>query len=97
MIDDTLGLFAVEYSMTLNSVHRRSLRKVIENNRTNLRRGHSSDFVPIGLFPSGEEADRFIELFSRTLAEQAQIQFHSRDWRRVADVVEDLIQTITGQ
>ena len=92
MIGDPLRLFAVEYSMTLNPVHRRSLKKVIENNQSNLRKGHSSDFVPIGLFSSREEADRFIEHFSHTLAEQAQTEFHSRDWRHVADVVEDLIK-----
>src|SRR6267378_2843485 len=92
MSGDPLQFFAVEYSMTLNSVHRRSLRKVIENNQGNLRRGHSSDFVPIGLFPSREEADQFIERFGHTLAEQAQTEFHSRDWRHIADVVEDLIK-----
>jgi hypothetical protein len=92
MTGNALRLFAVEYSMTLNSVHRRSLRKVIENNQSNLRKGHSSDFVPIGLFPSREEADRFIERFSHTLAEQGQMQFHSRDWRHVADVVDDLLK-----
>lgn len=74
MIGDPSSLFAVEYSMTSNSVHRRSLRKVIENNQRNLSNGHSSDYVPIGLFLSREEADRFIEQFSRTLAEQAQIR-----------------------
>ena len=92
MMDDPLSYFVVEYSMTLNSVHRRSLRKLIDNNQSNLRKGHSSDFVPIGLFPSREAADKFIERFSHTLAEQAQTEFHRRDWRHVADVIEDLIQ-----
>jgi hypothetical protein len=86
--------FAVEYSMTLNSVHRRSLSKVIENNQNNLRKGHSSDFLPIGLFPSREEADLFIEHFNHTLAEQAQTAFHSRDWQHVANIVQDLIKQI---
>jgi len=88
---DPLRFFAVEYSMTLNSVHRRSLRKVIENNQSNLRRGHASDFVPIGLFSSRDEADRFIEQFNHTLAEQAQVEFRSRDWQLIADVVERLL------
>jgi hypothetical protein len=92
---DPLRYFAVEYSMTLNSVHRRSLRKVIENNQNNLRKGFSSDFVPIGLFASREEADFFIEQFNHMLAEQAQLAFHSRNWQRVADVVEELIQRVT--
>lgn len=90
---DPLNLFAVEYSMTLNAVHRRSLAKVIENNQTNLRKGYSTDFVPIGLFFSREDADRFIEQFNHTLAEQAQIEFHSRNWRQIADVVEKLLAT----
>jgi hypothetical protein len=94
MIRDPLKFFAVEYSMTLNSVHRRSLRKVIENNQSNLRKGYSSDFVPIGLFPSREEADRFIEQFTHTLGEQAQIEFHSRDWQHVADIVEKLLEHV---
>ncbi len=94
MVPDPLQFFAVEYSMTLNSVHRRSLRKVIENNQSNLRKGHSSDFLPIGLFSSRGEADRFIEHFNHTIAEQAQIAFHSRDWRRIADVVETLLSQV---
>ncbi len=94
MIRDPLTFFAVEYSMTLNSVHRRSLRKVIENNQSNIRKGHSSDFVPIGLFPSREEADRFIEELNHTLGEQAQIEFHSRNWQNVADVIEKLLAKI---
>lgn len=92
MISDPLKFFAVEYSMTSNSVHRRSLRKVLENNQNNLRKGHSSDFVPIGLFHTREEADRFIEQFNHTLAEQAQTEFHSRDWQHVAEVVERLLE-----
>jgi hypothetical protein len=95
VISDPFKFFAVEYSMTLNAVHRRSLRKVIENNQGNLRKGYSSDFVPIGLFPSREEADRFIEQFNHTLAEQAQTEFHSRDWRHVADVVEKLLEQVS--
>ena len=94
MIRDPLTFFAVEYSMTLNSVHRRSLLKVIENNQSNIKKGYSSDFVPIGLFPSREEADRFIEQFNHTLSEQAQIEFHSRDWQNVAEVVEKLLAKI---
>ena len=94
---DPLRYFAVEYSMTLNSVHRRSLRKVIENNQNNLRKGLSSDFVPIGLFASREEADSFIEQFNHTLANQAQLAFHSRDWQHVANVVQGLIDRITNE
>ena len=95
MLCESSKLFAVEYSMTLNSVHRRSLRKVIENNQNNLRKGHSSDFVPIGLFSSREDADRFIDQFNHTLGEQAQFEFHIRDWRHVADVVENLLLQIS--
>jgi hypothetical protein len=93
MNGDPLRFLVVEYSMTSNAVHCRSLRKVLENNQNNLRRGYSSDFVPIGLFPSREEADRFIDQFNHTLAEQAQAEFHSRDWQRVADVVEKLLNS----
>jgi len=92
MIDDPLKLFVVEYSMRQNSVCRSTLANVIENNLNNVRRGHAYEYVPIGLFRSREDADIFITHFNHTLAEQAQFEFHSRDWRRVADVIETLLK-----
>lgn len=77
--DDPLKLFVVEYSIRQNSVSRSTLSNVIENNLKNVRRGHAYEYVPIGLFPPKEDADRFIEHFNHTLAEQAQFEFHSRD------------------
>jgi hypothetical protein len=87
-----LKYFGVEYSIKHNSVHRMTLENVISNNLKNLRNGHSSDFVLVGLLPSREMADWFIERFNHTIASQAQEAFTNNDWQRVADVIEMLMQ-----
>jgi hypothetical protein len=87
-----LKYFGVEYSIKNNSVHRRTLENVIENNLENLKKGESSDYVLVGLLPSREAADWFIEQFNPTIAAQAQEAFASYDWQRITDVIEILLQ-----
>ena len=87
-----LKYFGVEYSITMNSVHGLTLESIISNNLKNLGKGHSSDFVLVGLLPSREMADWFIERFNHTIASQAQEALTSNDWQRVADVIEMLMQ-----
>ena len=87
-----LKYFGVEYSIKKNSVHGMTLDNIVSNNLENLKKGNSSDFVLVGLLPSREMADRFIEQFNHTIASEAQEALTSYDWRRVADVIEMLMQ-----
>jgi hypothetical protein len=89
-----LKYFGVEYSIKDNSVHRRTLENVIDNNLSNLRKGHSSDFVLVALVPSRETADWFIEQFNHTIATQAHEAFAGDNWQRVTDVIQFLVKQI---
>lgn len=87
-----LKYFGVEYSIKENSVHRMTLENIIDNNLNNLRKGYSSDFVLVGLLPSRDAADWFIEQFNHTIAVQAQEAFTADDWQRITDVIQVLVQ-----
>src|SRR6185503_1516884 len=91
MFEDPLKLFVFEYSVTQNASHVRTLGAVLNNNRRNLAKGAASDYVPVGLFRTREEVDKFELDFRRTLAQDAQLQFTSRNWHSVAEILERLL------
>ena len=84
-------LFAVEYSLIQNAINIRTLHAVVANNRRNLLNGIVSDYVPIGLFNSRAEADSFRVAFQPTLEEQAQLEFKSRNWSHISEVLNKLL------
>ena len=87
-----LKYFGVEYNIDSNSVHRRTLDHVIENNLKNLSRGQSFDYVLVGLLPSREAADWFIEEFNRTIAPKAQEAGITNDWQDITPLFQSLLQ-----
>jgi hypothetical protein len=92
MITDPLKLFVVEYSITQDATHVRSLAKVIENNLNNLGNGQCADYVPIGLFLSRDQADLFCVHFRQGIDEDFQGAWQTRhNWKRVRDVAEELL------
>jgi hypothetical protein len=84
---DILKLFVVEYSMFQNATHVSTVGRMVRNNREGVMRGETNDYRPIGLFPTRAEADQFIVAFQPTLDKQAQVEFKSRNWRHIADVL----------
>jgi hypothetical protein len=88
-----LKYFGVEYSIETNCVSRRTLDNLIENNLNNLRKGRSLDYVLVGLLPSREAADWFIEQFNITIRPQAQDARNSDDWQNITNLLEALLQT----
>lgn len=84
-------LFVVEYSIVQDSTHVRSLQNVIVNNLKNLGTGLSTDYVPIGLFGSRDDADSFVIHFRQGLDKEAQLAHGGRNWHRIRDIVEDLL------
>lgn len=91
---DPLKLFVVEYSITQGATHVRSLRKMIANNLSNLASGLSSDYVPIGLFETREQADSFVIHFHQGLDREAQLAHSSRNWHRVREIAVGLLPKI---
>jgi hypothetical protein len=87
-----LKYFGVEYSIKTNAVTRRTLDNVIENNLNNLKKGLSLDHVIVGLLPSRESADWFIEQFNITIRPQAQEALTSDDWQSITALIEALLQ-----
>src|SRR3989442_5721975 len=87
-----LKYFGVEYSIKTNAVTRRTLDNVIENNLKNLRKGVSLDYVLVGLLPSREAADWFIEQFNITIRPQAQEARSSDEWQSITTLLEGLLQ-----
>lgn len=95
MIEDALKLFVIEYSVTTDATHIRTLGSVIENNRKNLATGLASNYLPIGLFQTREEADAFYVEFYKVLAQDASIQ--SRNWSHVSEVVDRLLPSLLSK
>jgi hypothetical protein len=84
-------LFIVEYSLTQNATTARTLQAMMVNNREQLMKGNLHDRVPIGIFHTRAEADQFIFSVGPTLTEQAQFEFHSRDWQHISEVLYALL------
>lgn len=91
MTTDPLKLFVVEYSITQDATHVRSLRKMIANNLSALALGRTSDYVPIGLFEAREQADLFVVNFRQGLDAEAQLAHGTRNWHRVRDIAAELL------
>ena len=90
-ITEVPTLFVVEYSMTQNATYRRTLQSMVLSNRNDLMRGNLHDRVPVGIFHTRAEADEFIFEFGPTLTEQAQFEFHSRNWKHISEVLYSLL------
>src|ERR1043165_8828987 len=88
---EVLKAFVVEYSITQDATHVRTLRAMLENNRRNLGNGLSMDYVPIGLFGSRADAESFVNEFQMTLAREAQLQAKTYNWRRISEIVDELL------
>ena len=84
-----MRLFVVEYSLSENATMIRTLNNVIQDNIKNVKKPLSKDYVPVGVFDSREAADRFNFRFTLLLAEQEQLPFELRDWRRIGECLED--------
>jgi hypothetical protein len=97
MNNDPLKYFVIEYSVSQNAIHVRTLRAVIENNRRNLSLGMSSDYVPIGLAGSCDEADKLVMDFYQTLAEEFQRQANSRNWHRVSEIAREIFGEVSAE
>ncbi len=90
VIDVALKLFVVEYSVSEeNSPSVRTLEKVLIDNIDNVRRGLPKDYLPVGLFVSREDADRFVEKFNFILAREDQTAMR---WQRLADILQNSLQ-----
>lgn len=89
MFSSALKAFVVEYSVNENATLIRTLENVIRNNLHNVRNAQSKDYLPVGLFSSREEADRFVEQLIPIMSTEAQSQFRGINWRRIGDCLDE--------
>ena len=88
-MNGAMKLFVLEYSLNENATNVRTLENVLRDNIRNVRSGQPKDYLPVGVFNSREEADRFSEQFSLVIVPQSQLELRSRNWRRIAECLEE--------
>lgn len=91
-MNGAMKLFVLEYSLNENVTHVRTLENVLKDNIRNVRNGQPKDYLPVGVFNSREEADRFNEQFSLIIVPESQLEFRSRNWRRIAECLESMLE-----
>jgi hypothetical protein len=84
--------FGIEYSFKQKAVTRRTLDNVIENNLSNLTSGRPSDNVLVGLLPSREAADWYIEQFNFTIRPKIEELRNTDDWQDITTLIQNLFQ-----
>lgn len=90
MITDPLKLFVVEYSMSQDATSVHSFRKMVENNLRNLGEGKYTDYLPIGIFLTRDQADSFCVCL-RQRQDQVGWSQSNRDWPLMRNIVADLL------
>src|SRR5205823_14158100 len=59
IVNGAMKLFVVEYSVNENTTSIRTLENVLRDNYKKICNGVSKDYLPVGIFKSREDADRF--------------------------------------
>jgi hypothetical protein len=90
-MNSAMKLYALEYSVKENTTHLRTWENVLKDNIHNVRNGQSKDYLPVGVFHSREEAERFrIQLL--LILEENQPEVGGLDWKRIADCLEEALE-----
>jgi hypothetical protein len=84
-VNGAMELFVVEYSFLEKTTSIRTLENVLRDNYKKICNGVSKDYLPVGLFKSRKDADRFDLYFHTVILPQAQLEFESRSWKQIAD------------
>jgi hypothetical protein len=85
IINGAMKMFVVEYSVCENTTSIRTLEKVLRDNYKKICNGVSKDYLPVGVFKSREEADRFELHFYTFVVPQAQLMSKTQRWRHVSE------------
>jgi hypothetical protein len=85
IVNGAMKLFVVEYSVNENTTSIRTLENVLRDNYKKICNGVAKDYLPVGVFKSREEADRFELHFHTSVVPEAQLMAQSQRWRHVAE------------
>jgi len=93
-----MKLFVLEYSVTENTTSIRTLENVLRDNYKKVCNGVPKDYLPVGIFKSRTDAERFDLHFHTFVIPEAQLMAGSQRWKHIADCfateLDGLIQRI---
>ena len=52
--------FVVEFSLSQRCFHKHTVEQMIETNQFNMMKRKQTDYIPVGVFETNEQADEFI-------------------------------------
>jgi hypothetical protein len=84
-IHGAMKLFVVEYSVRENTTSIRTLENVLRDNYKKICNGISKDYLPVGVFKSRPDADRFDLHFHTFVVPEAQLMSETQRWKHIAD------------
>lgn len=91
-MNSAMKLYVLEYSLKENGTLIRTLENVIKDNIRNVRNKQPKDYLPVGIFNSREDADRFRDQFLLTIVPEGELEFGSRNWKRISECLEEAFE-----
>ncbi|SRR6266404_8032755 len=88
-MNSAMKLYILEYSLTENGTLIRTLESVFKDNIRNVGNQQPKDYLPVGIFNSREDAERFRDQFLLTIVPEGQLEFRSRNWKRISECLEE--------
>jgi hypothetical protein len=88
-LNAAMKFFVVEYTLREDSTSIRTLENVLRDNYKRIRNGVPKDYLPVGLFKSRADAERYSLYFQSDVAPQAQLEAGSRKWKQIGDCFEN--------
>ncbi|HQU84845.1 MAG TPA: hypothetical protein PKY59_17030 [Pyrinomonadaceae bacterium] len=96
-LEKLLTLFVVEYSLSTDSFHIHSVRVMLKNNLANIAKGHSTDYLPVGVFDNRADADKFKVKVGIRLAKAGRSLLNkdgTRNFVRISSIIESVVRSI---
>jgi hypothetical protein len=88
-LNTAMKFFVVEYTLREDTTSIRTLENVLRDNFKRIRNGVSKDYLPVGVFKSYSDAERYSLYFQTVVAPQARLESGSRNWKQVGDCFEN--------
>jgi len=89
VLNTAMKFFVVEYTLREDTTSIRTLENVLRDNYKRIRNGVSKDYLPVAVFKSHADAQRYSLHFQTVVAPQAQLEAGSRNWKQIADCFEN--------
>jgi hypothetical protein len=88
-LNTAMKFFVVEYTLREDTTSIRTLENVLRDNYKRIRNGAPKDYLPVAVFKTYAEAERYSLYFQTVVAPQAQSASGSRNWKQIGDCFEN--------